>query len=289
MPTDNSLSRRRLLQSAAMAAAWWCGHSCPLSSIAVAQARSEGDPLHNLKIGVASYSLRKMNVDTAIKTIQRVGLKYVSLKDMHLPLKGSPEQLQAGVKKFTDAGITPISCGVVALRGNEGQIRSAFEYAKNAGIPTIVCDPAPTSLNLLDKVVKEYNIRLAIHNHGPEQKDWPSPNEPYNAIKDLDPKIGLCIDVGHTARAKVDPAEAILKFKDRLFDVHFKDIDSTAPNGKAIEAGRGVLNLKSILQALVKINYTYHVGIEYEKDADDPLPGLAETVGFIRGALAAIE
>jgi len=284
MPTDNSLSRRRLLQSAAFTAA-----AAAIPTLAPAQAKPDTDPLHNLKIGVASYSLRKMNVDTAIKTIQRVGLKYVSLKDMHLPLKGSPEQLKAGVKKFTDAGIIPISCGVVALRGNEGQIRSAFEYAKNAGIPTMVCDPAPTSLELLDKVIKEYDIRLAIHNHGPEQKDWPSPNEPYNAIKDLDPKIGLCIDVGHTARAKVDPAEAILKYKDRLFDVHFKDIDSTAPNGKPIEAGRGVLNLHAILAALAKINYAYHVGIEYEKDADDPLPGLAETVGYIRGALASIE
>jgi inosose dehydratase len=284
MPTDNSLSRRRLLQSAAFTAA-----AATLPTLSVAQRKPDRDPLHNLKVGVASYSLRKLPVDAAVKAIQRVGLKYVSLKDMHLPLKGSPEQLQAGVKKFTDAGIIPISAGVITLRGNEGQIRSAFEYAKNAGIPTIVCDPAPSSLSLLDKVVKEYDIRLAIHNHGPEQKDWPSPNEPYNAIKELDPKIGLCIDVGHTARAKVDPAEAIVKFKDRLFDVHFKDIDSTAPNGKAIEAGRGVLDLHAILRALVKINYAYHVGIEYEKDADDPLPGLAETVGFIRGALASIE
>jgi len=283
MPTDNSLSRRRLLQSAAFTAA-----AAAMPGVSLAQAKPGGDPLHNLKIGVASYSLRKMNVETAIKTIQRVGLKYVSLKDMHLPMKGTPEQLKHGVKLFTDAGITPISCGVVALRGNEGQIRGAFEYAKNAGIPTMVCDPPPNSLELIDKIIKEYDIRLAIHNHGPEQKDWPSPNEPYNAIKSLDPKIGLCIDVGHTARAKVDPAEAIVKFKDRVFDIHFKDIDSTAPNGKPVEAGRGVLNLKSILQALVTINFAYHVGIEYEKDADDPLPGLAETVGYIRGALAAI-
>jgi len=284
MPTDNSLSRRRLLQSAAFTAA-----AAAIPKYSSAQAKPTTDPLHNLKIGVASYSLRKMNVDAAVKTIQRVGLKYVSLKDMHLPLKGTPEQLQAGVKKFTDAGITPISAGVITLRGNEGQIRSAFEYCKNAGIPTMVCDPAPNSLELIDKIIKDYDIRLAIHNHGPEQKDWPSPNEPYNAIKSLDPKIGLCIDVGHTARAKVDPAEAIVKYKDRLFDIHFKDIDSTAPNGKPIEAGRGVLDLHAILAALVKINYAYHVGIEYEKDADDPLPGLAETVGYIRGALAAIE
>jgi sugar phosphate isomerase/epimerase len=283
MPTDNLLSRRRLLQSAALTAA---AASLPVSAQDAAPAKP--DPLHNLKIGVASYSLRKMNVDAAIAAIGRVGLKYVSIKDMHLPLKGSPDQLKTGVKKFTDAGLIPISCGVITILNNEGNVRSAFEYAKHTGIPTIVCNPAPASLALCDKFVKEYDIRLAIHNHGPEQKDWPGPYEPYNAVKDLDPRIGLCIDVGHTARAKVDPAEAIVKCKDRLFDVHFKDIDSTERNGKPVEAGRGVLNLKSILQALVQIKYAYHVGIEYEKDPDDPMPGLSETVGYIRGALAAL-
>jgi inosose dehydratase len=285
MPTDNSLSRRHLLGSAALVA---FAAALP-AAVADQTSPLKPDPLHNLKIGVASYSLRKLNVDAAVKAIQRVGLKYVSPKDMHLPLKGTPEQIKAGVKKFTDGGLIVISCGVITLPANEGQVRNAFEYAKAAAIPTIVCNPVPAALPICDKLIKDYDIRLAIHNHGPEEKTWPSPYEPWDAIQNLDPRIGLCIDVGHTARAKVDPAEAILKCQSRLFDIHFKDIDSTAPTGKPIEAGRGALNLKSILQALVKINYAYHVGIEYEKDADDPLPGLAETVGYIRGALAAIE
>jgi sugar phosphate isomerase/epimerase len=278
------LSRRRLLQSASFAAA----SAAAFPTFAQTPASAKPDSWRGLKVGVASYSLRKMSVDAAIAAIQRVGLKYVSIKDMHLPLKGSPEQIKNGVKKFTDAGLIPISCGVITMVNNEGNVRSAFEYAKHAGIPTIVCNPAPAALSICDKLVKEYDIRLAIHNHGPEQKDWPGPYEPYNAIQALDPRIGLCIDVGHTARAKVDPAESIIKCKDRLFDVHFKDIDSTERNGKSVEAGRGVLDLKSILKAMIQIQYAYHVGIEYEKDPDDPMPGLSETVGYIRGALAAL-
>src|SRR4051812_24809724 len=122
MPTDKLLSRRGLLQSAAFAAA--AGVALPAFSQNAPGAKASGEPLHNLKIGVASYSLRKLNVDAAIKAIQRVGLKYVSPKEMHLPLKGTPEQLKEGAKKFTDVGITPISAGVITLRGNEGQIRS---------------------------------------------------------------------------------------------------------------------------------------------------------------------
>jgi inosose dehydratase len=105
----------------------------------------------------------------------------------------------------------------------------------------------------------------------------------------FDKRIGLCIDVGHTARAKVNPAEAIVKCRERLYDLHFKDINSTEPNGQTVEAGRGVLDLKSIVQALLKIQYPYLFSIEYEKDADDPIPGLAETVGYARALLAGMK
>ena len=135
---------------------------------------------------------------------------------------------------------------------------------------------------ILDRMVKEFNIKLAIHNHGPEDKKFPSPYDVWKAVEKYDSRIGLCIDVGHTARAKVDPAEAILKCRARLYDLHFKDIAST------VEAGRGVLDLRGILQAILKIKYEHLLSFEYEKDSDDPLPGLAETVGYTKGLLATI-
>lgn len=105
------------------------------------------------------------------------------------------------------------------------------------------------------------------------------------AVQGYDQRIGLCIDVGHTARAKVNPAEAIVKLKDRLYDLHFKDISSTEPNGQTIEAGRGVLDLPAIVKSLQKIKYPHLVSIEFEGWEADPLPAVAETLGYTKALM----
>ena len=245
-------------------------------------------PWHGLKVGIASYSFRKLPLEVAIKGINRVELKYVSVKEVHLPLNSTTEERKEVAQKFKDAGITPISCGNISMKNDEAKLRNSFEYARDLGVPTIVCIPEPAALPLLEKLVKEFDIRLAIHNHGPEQKDFPSPNEVWNAVKDMDERIGLCIDVGHTARAGVDPAEVIVKYKSRLYDMHFKDISDLKGNpGKVeVEVGRGVLDIRGMLKALLEIQYAHHVGFEHERTADDPLPGLAESVGYTKATLA---
>jgi inosose dehydratase len=244
------------------------------------------DVSQEFKLGIASYTFRKLSVDDTIKAMQRLNLHYISIKDFHLSLDSTVEQRNALAQKLKAADITPLSCGNITMQNDEKDVRRAFEYAKDCGMPTIVCSPHPDSMPLLDKMVKEYNIRLAIHNHGPEDKRFPSPYDVMKAISKYDSRIGLCIDVGHTARAKVDPAEAIVKCKDRLYDLHFKDINTTEPNGKTIEAGRGVLDLPSIVKALQKIKYPYLVSIEFEEQENDPLPSVGETVGYFHGLLA---
>jgi sugar phosphate isomerase/epimerase len=235
---------------------------------------------------VASYTLRKLPLDGAIAAIQRVGLRYVSIKDFHLALTSTTDERRAVAAKLKDAGITPLSCGNVSMENDAANVRRAFEYARDVGLPAIVCSPHPDSMPILDAMVKEFDIRLAIHNHGPEDKRFPSPYDIWKAVQPYDKRIGLCIDVGHTARAGVDPAEAIGRCRERLYDLHLKDIDSTAADGKTIEGGRGVLDLPSILRAILDIQYPHLVSFEYEKDADDPVPGLAETVGYVKGVLA---
>jgi inosose dehydratase len=244
------------------------------------------DRWRGLKAGVASYTLRKLPLDAAIAAINRVGLSYVSIKDFHLSLDSTTEQRKAVAAKFKAAGITPLSVGNVGMKNDPADIRRAFEYARDIGVPTIVCSPEPASMKILDAMVKEFDIKLAIHNHGPEDKKFPSPYDVWTAVQAYDKRIGLCIDVGHTARAKVDPAEAIRKCKERLYDCHLKDIDSTAPDGKTLEAGRGVLDLKAILRALLDVRYTHLASFEYEKDENDPLPGLSESIGYCKGLLA---
>jgi sugar phosphate isomerase/epimerase len=281
------MNRREMLKATAAAAS--------LPALATWEGRAEaatagrGDPWRGLKAGVASYTLRKLPLDGAIAAIQRVGLRYVSIKDFHLAMDTTAEQRAAVAKRFKDAGITPLSCGNVTMQNDEANVRRAFEYARDAGLPTIVCSPDPASMKILDAMVKEFDIRLAIHNHGPEDKRFPSPYDVWSAVQPYDKRIGLCIDVGHTARAGVNPAEAIRKCRERLYDLHIKDIASTAPDGQTIEGGRGVLDLPAILRALLDVKYPHLLSFEYEKDEDDPVPGLAETVGYAKGVLAGLK
>ena len=246
---------------------------------------NRNDPLRGLKIGVATYTLHRFSTDVALTTLQKLGIGYCSLKDAHLPRKASPEELKAIVARFQAAGVTTLSVGNIGLKNDEADARSAFEYARNAGISTMVCAPPVDALPLLDRLVKEYDIKLAIHNHGPEDKQFPTPYDVYKRVRTLDPRLGLCVDVGHCARGGANPAKAILDCRDRVFDIHLKDISTVAPNGKAIEVGRGALDIPAILKALRKIKFQGNVGFEYEKDMNDPMLGLAESVGYVRGVL----
>src|SRR5215204_6316538 len=251
-----SFSRRQMIKSGVLAAIGstiTSNNSSAASSNNISGISTDKDSWQEFKIGIASYTFRKLSLDDTIKALQRLNLKYISIKDFHLALTSTTAERQAAMQKLKAAGITPLSCGNITMKNDEKDIRRAFDYAKDCGMPTIVCSPHPDSMPILDKMVKEYNIKLAIHNHGPEDKRFPSPYDVMKAVQGFDKRIGLCIDVGHTARAKVNPAEPIIKCKDRLYDLHFKDIDSLEPNGTTIAAGRGVLDLASILQALLKI------------------------------------
>jgi sugar phosphate isomerase/epimerase len=245
-------------------------------------------PWLGLKVGLASYSFSKLPLGAAIAGIRRVGVNYVSIKDAHLSLKSTAEERKAIAQKFRDAGITPLSCGVITMPNDESQLRNAFEYARDAGIPTIVCKPTRECLPLLDKLVKEFGLHLAIHNHGPEDNVWPSPLDVWTAIQKYDERIGVCVDVGHTARCGVDPVQALRQCAPRLYDVHLKDLSGKEGKSRPVEVGRGVLDVRGMLKALLDIGYRHHVGLEYEKDMADPIPGVAESFGFIRGTLAAM-
>lgn len=286
MAEDKGVSRRGLV-GAGLAAAVGLVESHSTAQAQGAAARS--DTWHGLKVGVASYTLRKVPLDVCIKDIQRTGLKYVSIKDMHLPFKTTAQERKEIAQRFKDAGITPLSCGNVGMKNDEANIRTAFEYARDIGLPTIVCAPPKEALPILDKMVKEFDIKIAIHNHGPEDKTFPSPNEVWDAVQPFDKRVGLCIDVGHTARAQVDPAEAIVKYRERLYDMHFKDVANTTPKGYPVEVGRGVLNIQAMLESALKIHYPYLLAFEYEKNDDDPLPGLMECVGYTRGVLHSLK
>lgn len=283
-----AISRRKCLQVGALASLA-TGLPQTLFSTAAAAAPSSGDPWRGLKVGVATYTVRELPIEEAIAAIKRVGLQYISIKNVknHIDPSHPVEERKRRVQMFRDAGLTPLSIGNVSMRSGEEEIRKAFEFAKDLGVPTIVCAPALEAIPFLDKMVKEFDIKVAIHNHGPEDKGFfPSPYDAMRAVEKFDPRLGVCIDVGHTARAGVDPAESILKCQERLYDLHMKDISALGNKNTPIEGGRGILDTKSILAAILKIQYQGLVGFEYEKDGKDPVPGLAESVGYVKGVLA---
>ena len=282
MAEFNGVSRRGLVQAGLIAAVGLAESGASAFAQGAADRR---DSWHGLKVSVASYTLRKVPLEVCIKDIQRTGLKYVSIKDTHLPFNTTAQQRKDIAQRFKDAGITPLSCGNVGMKNDEASIRVAFEYARDIGVPTIVCAPPKEALPILDKMVKEFDIKIAIHNHGPEDKTFPSPKEVWDAVQPFDKRVGLCIDVGHCARAQVDPVEAIVKYRERLYDMHFKDISNTTPKGAPVEVGRGVLNIRGMLESALKIHYPSLLSFEYEKNDDDPLPGLMECVGYTRGIL----
>lgn len=239
------------------------------------------------ELGLASYTLREFKLDDALAMTKRVGLKYICLKDFHLAMDSTPEQIQAAVQKVKDAGLVLYGGGVIYM-SSEKQVNVAFDYAKAAGMKVIVGVPQPELLPLVNEKVRQYDIKVAVHNHGPTDKVYPTPASAYEKIQDLDKRIGLCNDIGHTMRVGIDPAESAEKYPDRLLDVHIKDVSSANEDGHAVEVGRGVIDIPRFLKTLIKIGYDGIVAFEYEKDAKDPMAGLAESVGYVKGVLAAI-
>lgn len=238
-------------------------------------------------MGMAGYTFVNFPIEESITMMQRVGISYVTLKDFHMPLNSSPEKITEIIGQFRTAGITVYGVGVIYMK-TEAEVDRAFEYAKHAGVEMIVGVPNYDLLVYSEKKVKEYNIKLAIHNHGPEDKLYPGPKDVYDRIKDMDARVGLCLDIGHATRAGADPAKAVLAYSRRLFDMHIKDVTAAEKNAKVIEIGRGIINFQALIKALQKVNYTGKCSIEYEKDMKDPLAGIAESNGYFKGVMATV-
>jgi len=238
----------------------------------------------DLRLGLASYTLRSFSLDDVIKISTRLGLNSIALKSMHLPLEAGADELKAMAAKVRAAGIRLYGAGVIYMK-SEKEVETTFSYAAAAQLEMIIGVPNHDLLPLVNEKVKATNIKLAIHNHGPNDQVYSSPNDVYAQIKDLDKRIGFCIDIGHVIRIGQDPVAMIEKYKDRLYDLHIKDVDKAAADGTPLEIGRGIIPIPQVIKTLKKIKYQGAMAIEYEKDGDDPVSGLAESAGYVRGVV----
>jgi len=238
----------------------------------------------NFQLGIASYSLRKFPVDEALAMTRRMNVDRISFKDFHLKLDATDAEIAETLEKCKASGITLYGGGVIYMRSVE-DIDQGFEYARKAGMKIIIGVPLHEHLAYVEEKVKEYDIKLAIHNHGPGDDLYPSAESAYVLIKDMDPRMGLCIDIGHTMRINRNPKQDLIDYFERVHDIHIKDVTQADEKGTTCEIGRGVIDIPEFLKTVVEMNYTGTIALEFEKDADDPLPGMAESIGYVRGVM----
>jgi sugar phosphate isomerase/epimerase len=238
----------------------------------------------DLRLGVASYSLRKFSRADAIQMIKKLEVGCVSIKSFHLPYELSPEELAEGSQEFRDAGLKVLSGGNINLT-KPNELRKMFEYAKHSGLPMMVCAPSHQTLDQVESLVKEFDIRIAIHNHGPEDDNFPTPRVALKALEGRDRRMGLCVDVGHTSRAGDDPVEWVRRAGPRLFDLHIKDLGNLMDSKSECPVGDGAMPVVSIFRTLKGMNYQGGVMLEYELHPTDPLPGMTKSVAYMRGVL----
>jgi sugar phosphate isomerase/epimerase len=282
-----NISRRHFVQSGALAAAaLTTSHGVlPMNSGSL-----PADTASPIRFGVASYTFRNFNRADVIGFLKQLHLSELNAKDTkdHLPMEQQAEA--AALADYAAAGIKLHAAGTIYFdKDEDADIRAKFEYCKRAGIGVIVAgDPAIATLPRIEKFVKEYDIRVAIHNHGPEDKLWPSPLDVLKAVKPFDSRIGCCIDVGHTVRAGTDVVQAIREVGPRLFNLHVKDLADFHDKESQVAVGRGKMPVPKIFEALVAIKYQGFVDLEYEINEKDPMPGVIESFGYMRGLLAGL-
>jgi len=246
-------------------------------------------PPTSFNLGVVSYSLRNFPRDKAIEMVKALGTPYVNFKSVHLPFESSPDQLAAARREIEGAGLVIVGGGVITFdEDTDAGVEKYFAYAKAAGMPLIAIHTDPKLLPRIERFAKQYDIKVAIHNHGPEDKHFPSPYDALPHVKQLDPRIGLCIDVGHTVRTGTDVVRAVADAGPRLLDMHMKDLRDLTAKGSQCIVGEGAIPIADIFRQLGAIGYRGYVNLEYEIDPDAPLPGMKQSFAYMRGALAGL-
>jgi len=245
-------------------------------------------PSRSFELGVASYSLRKLSRTNAIRGIAELGTPYVNIKSFHLPYETTAEERTAGRAEFENAGLRIVGGGTITLEEDDDHVRFHFDYARDCGMPLMVIATTPANLARVERFVKEYDIRVAVHNHGPEDPHFPGPRDILPHVETMDPRVGLCVDVGHTARTGVDVVEALAESGDRVLDMHMKDLRDLMVKESQCVVGEGAMPLEDIFAQLTTMGYTGYVNLEYEIDADNPLPGMKKSFANMRRVLARI-
>lgn len=266
------------------------GAAAALPAAAAAADSSAADaPPHrwaDVKLAVATYSLRKFSRAAAIGVMKDLGVRYANVKSFHMPYYLSEQELKAARAEFERAGIKIVAGGNISLKSDDpAELEPYFQYAVAAGMPIMVCAPTHSNLGQIEKLAIQYDRKMAIHNHGPEDRYFPAPSDIIERVKDMDPRMGLCVDVGHTVRTGADILEEIDGSWDRIHDFHVKDLTDFGDKRSQVAVGEGRMPVADIFQLLKQRGYQGVVGLEYEVYADTPQLGMAKSFAYMRGVL----
>lgn len=278
-------TRRNFVRTSMLASAF---STLPAFALAGPAPQAAPTGMPPVRLGLASYTFRNFSRAQLIGDMKQLNLTELNVKDVKDHLPADPALQAAAVNDYAANGIHLHALGALYFtKEDDASVRANFEYAKRAGVKVIVAgDPTPESLPRIERFVKEYDISLAIHNHGPEDKLWHSPLDVLNAVKNMDPRMGCCIDIGHCVRAGTDVVEAIRACGPRLFNIHAKDLTNFTAKESQVAVGEGIMPMRGIFEALVATKYQGYVDLEYEIKADDPMPGVISSFAYMRGVLA---
>ena len=241
------------------------------------------------RLGIASYSLRNFPRARMIEMVKALGASDVNLKSFHLPYELSAPEIAAARQEIEGAGLHIVGGGTITFDDDsDAGVARYFDYAKAAGMPLIVATMEPKLLPRVAAHAKRYDIAVAIHNHGPEDKHFPSPYDALKAVRGMDRRMGLCIDVGHTVRTGTDVVRAARDAGARLLDMHAKDLRDLKDEKSQCIVGEGAIPFPALFRQLAAMRYRGCVNLEYEIDADDPLPGMQRSMAYMRGVAAGI-
>ena len=278
------------MQSAALGVTAAAASSPTAKLNAITGAHFSSPQTSPIRLGLASYTFRNFTRDKLIAFMKQLNISDLNAKDVKDHLPADPQQETAALADYAAAAIKLHAAGVVSFpKDDDADIRSKFEYGKRAGLRVLVAgDPTPQNLPRIEKFVQEYDIRIAIHNHGPEDKLWHSPLDVLHAVKNMDPRIGCCIDVGHTVRAGTDVVDAIREAGPRLFNMHMKDLADFSDKDSQVAVGEGKMPVRKMFETLAAMKYEGFVDLEYEIHPDDPMPGVIASFAYMRGVLAGL-
>lgn len=287
--TERRMSRRDFIGASAGAGAltaFACTRSKPVSTAFSSGITASEPPI---KLGVASYSLRNFPRQQAIDMTRSLGVRYINFKSVHLPYEATPGEFAAARAELAGAGLELVGGGMITFETDtDDGVRKYFDYARAAGMPTIVCTCKPATLPRIEKFARQYDIKIAIHNHGPEDENFPSPYDVLKAVKGMDPRMGLCVDLGHTVRAGTDPVQAIADAGSRVLDMHAKDLRDFKSVDSQCVVGEGKIPIADVFRQLRATRFAGYVNLEYEIEPDNPLPGMRQSIAYMRGVSAGL-